>query len=223
MEVPHFHGPSRCFLPDSAWESVHGLVCNSDTVQRTPSVVLCCIRPLLSFRSSWTIVKLDWQDMLLLLYHTQTALLILTRLSAFPRRFVGVQGGKNLAPRLTSSTSLSPCIGSWVQQILNFWADGLAVGLVDLLTSLRNICLFYPLFSLFYWKWVVGGKVHRSHWRFIPYHINSHCFFQHNMQSRKSGPYLRKRSLIRTFWQKWPKMVLIWSFFWAKVFIFQNL
>ena len=44
-----------------------------------------------------------------------------------------------------------------IKQILTFWADGVAVGLVDLLTSLRKLCLFYPLFSLF-WKREVGGQ-----------------------------------------------------------------
>ena len=93
----------------------------------------------------------------MLLYHTQTCLSILIRLSAFPRVFVAVQGGKNLAPHLISSTSLSPCIGLRVKYILTSWADGSAVGLVDLLTSLRKLCLFYPLFSLF-WKREVGGQ-----------------------------------------------------------------
>ena len=71
--------------------------------------------------------------------------------------FLAVQGGKNLAPRLFSSTSLSPCIGTWIEYILTLWADGSAVGLVDLLTSLRKLCLLYPLFSLF-WKREVGGQ-----------------------------------------------------------------
>ena len=44
-----------------------------------------------------------------------------------------------------------------MEYILTFWADGSAVGLVDLLTSLRKLCLFYPLFSLF-WKREVGGQ-----------------------------------------------------------------
>ena len=59
--------------------------------------------------------------------HTQPAFLILIRLSAFPRVFVAVQGGKNLAPHLISSTSLSPCIGLRVKYILTSWADGSAV------------------------------------------------------------------------------------------------
>ena len=44
-----------------------------------------------------------------------------------------------------------------MEYILTLWADGSAVGLVDLLTSLRKLCLFYPLFSLF-WKREVGGQ-----------------------------------------------------------------
>ena len=108
--------------------------------------------------------------------HTQPAFLILIRLSAFPRVFVAVQGGKNLAPHLISSTSLSPCIGIRVKYILTFWADGSAVGLVDLLTSLRKLCLFYPLFSLFLWKWEVGGQGPPIPlaYHIISYHI---CFF----------------------------------------------
>ena len=44
-----------------------------------------------------------------------------------------------------------------MEYILTLWADGSAVGLVDLLTSLRKLCLLYPLFSLF-WKREVGGQ-----------------------------------------------------------------
>ena len=95
----------------------------------------------------------------LLLYYIQNAFLIQTKLSAFPRVVVSVQGGKNLAPRLISSTSLSPCIGPWVKQILTFWADGLAVGLVDLLTSLRNF-VYLPSFLLFFME--MGGWGARS-------------------------------------------------------------
>ena len=106
--------------------------------------------------------------MRLLLYHTQTCLSILIRLSAFSRVFVAVQGGKNLAPRLLSSTSLSPCIGSWLEYILTFWAGRPVVGLVDLLTSLRN----FVYFTLFFME--MGGWGARSTDPTGIYHIISY-------------------------------------------------
>ena len=109
--------------------------------------------------------------------HTQPVFLILITLSAFPRVFVAVQGGKNLAPHLISSTSLSPCIGLRVKYILTSWADGSAVGLVDLLTSLRKLCLFYPLFSLF-WKREVGGQGPPIP---LAYHIISYQMCSHKL------------------------------------------
>ena len=125
--------------------------------------------------------------------------LILIRLSAFPRVFVAVQGGKNLAPCLLSSTSLSPCIGHRVKYILTCWADGSAVGLVDLLTSPRKLCLFNPLFSLFLWKWEVGGQgppiplaYHIISYHIISYHI-FHYFF---------GARLAHRNFFKPFFQK---------------------
>ena len=47
-----------------------------------------------------------------------------------------------------------------MEYILTLWADGSAVGLVDLLTSLRKLCLLNPLFLLFFME--MGGWGARS-------------------------------------------------------------